>query len=74
MPLFSTIWLSTPRSRREPSFDIPTSSPRNMMSNSASLKGGAILFFTTLMRVRRPITSSPSFMLPMPRMSRRTEA
>ena len=32
-----------------------------MMSNSASRKGGAILFFTTLARVRLPIISPPAF-------------
>ena len=44
-----------------------------MMSNSACLNGGDTLFFTTLTRVRLPITSVPSFNDSMRRMSRRTE-
>src|SRR4029078_1214187 len=43
------------------------------MSNSTSLKGGAILFFTTLTRVRLPITSSSFLRAPIRRMSTRTE-
>ena len=42
------------------------------MSNSASLKGGAHLFFTTFTRVRLPTTVSPSVTLPMRRTSSRT--
>ena len=44
------------------------------MSNSASLNGGATLFFTTFTLVRLPTTSSPCLMAPMRRMSSRTEA
>ena len=39
-----------------PSFEIPLP---NMMSNSASLNGGAILFFTIFTRVLFPIISLP---------------
>ena len=45
-----------------------------MMSNSASLKGGATLFLTTLTRVRLPITSCPCLRAAMRRMSMRSEA
>ena len=44
------------------------------MSNSASLNGGATLFFTTLTRARLPITASPSFTCPIRRMSSLTLA
>ena len=44
-----------------------------MMSNSASLNGGAILFFTTLIFVRLPITASPSLIALIRRMSMRTD-
>ncbi len=44
-----------------------------MMSNSACLKGGATLFFTTLTRVRFPTISVPSLSVSMRRTSRRTE-
>jgi hypothetical protein len=43
------------------------------MSNSACLKGGATLFFTTLTRVRDPTGSVPSFNVSIRRTSRRTE-
>src|SRR3954469_14358104 len=43
------------------------------MSNSASLSGGATLFFATLTRTRLPIASTPSFSVSIRRMSRRTE-
>ena len=43
-----------------------------MMSNSASLKGGATLFLMTLARVRLPIISEPFFSVSMRRMSMRT--
>ena len=46
----------------------------NMMSNSASLKGGATLFFTTLARVRLPMMlPEESFRPSMRRTSMRTE-
>src|SRR5665647_2550944 len=44
------------------------------MSNSACLNGGAILFLTTLTRVRLPTASVPSLRVSIRRMSRRTEA
>ena len=45
-----------------------------MMSNSASLKGAATLFFTTLSFVRLPVTEpSVALIAPMRRMSTRTE-
>src|SRR5713101_8668192 len=59
VPLFSTNPLSTPRSIKSPSREMP--SPYTM-SNSASRKGAATLFFTTLPRVREPTTRSPSLM------------
>ena len=43
-----------------------------MMSNSASLKGGATLFLTIFARVRLPTTSPPTFMLSTRRTSMRT--
>jgi hypothetical protein len=46
----------------------------NRMSNSAVLNGGATLFFTTFTLVSLPIASSPFLMVPVRRMSRRTEA
>ena len=45
-----------------------------IMSNSASRKGGATLFFTTLARVRLPTTSPPFFSASIRRTSMRTEA
>lgn len=45
-----------------------------MMSNSACLNGGAILFLTILARVRLPTASWPSFKVSMRRTSMRTEA
>ena len=44
------------------------------MSNSACLKGGAILFLTIFTRVRLPTASVPSLSVSMRRMSRRTDA
>ena len=43
-----------------------------MMSNSASLNGGATLFLTILARVRLPIISPPTFSVSMRRTSMRT--
>jgi hypothetical protein len=43
------------------------------MSNSASRNGAATLFFTTLTRVREPVTTSPSLMAAMRRISMRTD-
>ena len=62
-PDFSTAPHSLPRSTRSPSWLMP--SPYRM-SNSTSRNGGAILFFTTLTRVRLPTTLSPSFSAPDP--------
>lgn len=45
-----------------------------IMSNSAVRNGGAILFLTTLARVRLPICSLPMRMGSPLRMSMRTEA
>ena len=46
-----------------------------MMSNSASVKGGATLFLTSLILVRLPVTvPSACLMAPMRRMSQRTLA
>ena len=45
-----------------------------VISNSASRKGGAILFFTTFTRALLPTASSPFLTTPVRRMSRRTEA
>ena len=70
-PDFSIRPRSTPRSTASPSRSTPTP---YRMSNSASRKGGATLFFTTLTRVRLPTTDSPSFTAPVRRMSSRTEA
>ena len=44
-----------------------------MMSNSASLNGGATLFFATFTRTRLPIASTPSFSVSIRRMSSRTD-
>ena len=44
-----------------------------MMSNSASRNGAATLFFTTLILVRDPVTTSPSLIAAMRRISMRTE-
>jgi len=44
------------------------------MSNSASRKGGATLFLTTLTLARLPMTTSPSLSEAMRRMSQRIEA
>ena len=45
------------------------------MSNSASVKGGATLFFTTFTRVRLPIiVPAASLIAPMREMLRRTDA
>ena len=61
----------TPMSMISPSRLMP--SPYRM-SNSAVLNGGATLFFTTLTLVSLPMASSPFLMVPMRRMSSRTEA
>ena len=50
-PFLSTTLSSQARSRMEPAFEIPSS---NKISNSATWKGGAILFFTTLTLTRLP--------------------
>ena len=50
-PLFSMMPSSLPRSTSSPSLEIPVP---YRMSNSASLKGGATLFFTTFTFVRLP--------------------
>ena len=70
-PLFWTRSSFTPRSSISPRRLMP--SPY-MMSNSASRKGGATLFFTTLARVRLPMISPPDFKASMRRTSMRTEA
>ena len=70
-PLFCTRSSFTPRSSISPSLLMP--SPY-MISNSASRKGGATLFLTTLARVRLPIISPPDFSVSMRRTSMRTEA
>ncbi len=44
-----------------------------MMSNSACLNGAAHLFLTTFTRVRLPVTSVPSLIASMRRMSRRID-
>ena len=68
-PLFCTRPSLTPRSMSSPMSEMP--SPY-MMSNSASRNGGAILFFTTLARVRLPMISLPFFSASMRRTSMRT--
>ena len=60
----------TARSTSSPYLEIP--SPY-MMSNSASRKGGATLFFTTFARVRLPMISLPALMGSTRRTSIRTE-
>ena len=70
-PLFCTRSSFTARSSRSPSLLMP--SPY-MISNSASRNGGATLFFTTLARVRLPMTSPPDFNVSIRRTSMRTEA
>ncbi len=70
-PLLSTMFSCAARSRTSPSRLMPWP---YMMSNSTSLNGGATLFFTTLTRVRLPMTCSPSLIAPMRRMSSRCEA
>src|SRR5437773_1401188 len=61
---------STPTSSSEPSRLMPLP---YMMSNSACLKGGAHLFFTTFTRVRLPVISAPSLIASMRRMSSRSD-
>src|SRR6266545_4972874 len=61
-PDFSSTPRLTPISSTSPSREMP--SPYRM-SNSACLKGGATLFFTTLTRVSEPTTSSPFLIEPM---------
>src|SRR5450830_454495 len=70
-PDFSMILAVTPMSMISPWRLMP--SP-NRMSNSAVLNGGETLFFTTFTLVSLPIDSSPFLMVPVRRMSRRTEA
>jgi len=69
-PLFSTSSCATPRSNRSPSREIPAP---YKMSTSASRKGAATLFFTTLILVRFPTTFSPSLIAAVRRTSTRTE-
>ena len=69
-PLFWMMFSFTARSTSSPYLEMP--SPY-MMSNSASRKGGATLFFTTLARVRLPMISVPALMASMRRTSMRTE-
>ena len=61
---------ATAKSMRSPEALMPSS---NMMSNSASRNGGAILFLTTRARTRLPTLRSASLMAPIRRMSIRTE-
>ena len=61
---------STPISRMSPILLIPR---LNMMSNSATRKGAATLFFTTRARTRLPMTSAPCLMDSTRRRSIRTE-
>ena len=70
-PDFSMTLAFTPMSMISPWRLMP--SP-NKMSNSAVLNGGATLFFTTLTLVSLPTASSPRLMVPVRRMSKRTEA
>ena len=70
-PDFCTRSSFVARSRISPTLEMP--SPY-MMSNSASLKGGETLFFTTLARVRLPMISEPLLRASMRRTSMRTEA
>ena len=70
-PAFLTMPISRPTSIRPPSREMPS---LYMMSNSAMRNGGATLFLTTLTLARLPITSVPSLIESMRRMSRRTEA
>ena len=60
----------TPTSTASPAAEMPVP---NIMSNSATRKGGAILFFTTFTRVTLPICSSPFLMAVARRISMRTE-
>jgi hypothetical protein len=68
---FSMTPASLPRSTISPAQFTPVP---YKISNSASRKGGAILFFTTLTRVFVPTTVSPFLTTPILRMSRRTDA
>ena len=70
-PDFCTMSSFTARSTSSPSLEMP--SPY-MISNSASRKGGATLFFTILAFVRLPISSVPFLMASTRRTSMRTEA
>src|SRR5690606_33296994 len=70
-PAFCTSLASTPMSISSPSRLMPC--PQRI-SVITCLKGGAILFLTTLIRVWLPMISSPFLIAPMRRMSRRTEA
>ena len=69
-PDFFTMSSPTARSSTEPSRLMPW---EYMMSNSAVRNGGAVLFFTTLTRVRLPTTSAPFLMDSIRRISRRIE-
>ena len=69
-PRFSTTPCSSARSSSAPVEEIPS---LYMMSNSASRKGGATLFFTILIFVRLPVTvPSVCLIAPMRRISTRT--
>ena len=70
-PDFCTRSSFTARSSSSPRREMP--SPY-MMSNSASRKGGAILFLTTLALVRLPMSSPEDFRVSTRRTSMRTEA
>ena len=69
-PDLLTTPLSAARSKISPSLEIPFP---NIISNSASLNGGAILFFTTFTRTWLPITSPLCFKDSVLLTSRRTE-
>ena len=69
-PLFSTMFSFAARSRISPSREIPFP---NMISNSASLKGGAILFLTTFTRTWLPTISPPCLSDSVLLTSRRTD-
>ena len=66
------ICFSSARSSSAPVEEIPS---LYMMSNSASVNGGATLFFTIFTRVRLPVTTpSVCLIAPMRRISMRTLA
>src|SRR6056297_413485 len=70
-PLFCTTSRSVAIPNRSPILSIPR--PK-MISTSASLNGGATLFFVTFTRVRFPTLSAPTFTSPLRRTSMRTLA